>query len=164
MIGLLGGINGSKFEGKTEVVYPASSNNYTERNKSSTLEFSAGAFSRYYKMIGTSRFAVFGELAATYGSGKSKNTYEPNGVSYPETSGPKFSSFNVVIRPGLTYFFTKTIAAEAFFGNVGYFYTKNEGGQNNSSSSTYSGFNSRLNFSLSNISLGINFYFGGKKV
>lgn len=166
MVGVFGGLGNSSFNTKNTYNVPGSvPNPNPEQSKNTSNLFSAGVFTRYYKMIGQSKFAVFGELAASAGKGKSKITYESNGVALPKQGSEGTSTaFSAIIRPGLTYFFTNKIAAEASFGNFGYSRSKNDYKDSDGSfmrSQTSSGFTSNLNFSLSNISLGINFYFGG---
>jgi len=164
MVGLLGSYNNRTNENKSSMLYTGSTPN-SSSSKSSIPSFSGGLFARYYRMIGKSHFAWFAEVAATAGGGKAISSYETNGI--PSTNNlyanNKVFSFNANIRPGLTYFFTKVIAVEASFGNLGYYYSKNTNGIKNTvpyNVTTNSGLNSQLNFSLNSIALGINFYFG----
>jgi hypothetical protein len=163
MIGVFGGYTNSTYA--TEVQWtggPATSSS----SKQLYDGLSAGVFTRYYKMIGTSRFAVFGEFSAQYWGGTERSTTTVKTASTITSyrgNRRKNQGFNAMIKPGLTYFATPKIAVEATFGNVGYGYNKRTTFTDKKEKlheTTNSGISTALNFSLQNVALGINFYFG----
>jgi hypothetical protein len=134
-------------------------------NTGSTI--APGLFCRYYKPIGESRFAVFGQLAASYGMGGTKGSNEftaANGTITKTDNKTTENSVTVYLQPGVTYFLTKKIGVEAYFGNVGYTSTNTKTYNKDGKVATENNegqFNSHLTFNLSSVFLGINFYFGG---
>lgn len=75
--------------------------------------FTAGAFGRYY-YTPASRFSIFGELNANYGTQKFTNTVGA------VTTDAKFNGFDINIAPGVNYFISKNFALEATWGVLGY--------------------------------------------
>ncbi len=130
-----------------------------------TNAYSAGVFSRYYKMLGKSRFAVFGNLTATYGMGytKNKNTYSQSSGSGSDEYIQSTSTYSLGFSPGITYFVNNRIGLETYFGNLGFNSQKYENSRNGKKmqEGTNSNINSNLNFSFSSLFVGLNFYFGG---
>lgn len=137
--------------------------------------FSAGIFSRYYKMLGK-RFALFGQLSAGGGGGSEQTltNRSENNSYYFSVAKSDVTSFNVRLNPGVVFFLTKHIALETSFGSLNYYAQKSvnhnstsasnsSNNNNNSSEQKTSGFNANTGFSLSNLYWGINIYFGGKK-
>lgn len=165
MTGILLNSNVSNYEWESHGI-PGGT--YLQTNLQDTKTNSAGIFGRYYSMLGKSKFAVFAQLDVRYGLGNSENKTEEyqNGVlinTYNQSKS-ETKQFSSTIALGLTYFVTRNIAIESYFGNIGYTYSSSTTfteNQPNKESST-AGFNTNLNFNLANIFLGINFYFGGK--
>lgn len=119
-------------------------------------------------MIGKSRFAVFGELSATYGESRQDFTFYslPGPYNGPGGNSSKSQTFNVALKPGLVYFFTPHISAETMFGNFGYSHTKTSNFDR--FSKKYNevndvSFNTSLSFAFSALYIGVNFYFGGPR-
>lgn len=143
---------------------PMRSVNTTKNNNTSF-----GVFGRLYKMIGTSKFAVFGQLGLSYSMGNSSSETETvsfTNVTTTTKSKGDSNGLNILLQPGITYFLTRTVAVETYFGNVGYSMSTNKNYDNNGklvNESGNSGLTTALNFNLSNIWLGVNFYFGGSK-
>lgn len=142
---------------------------FETRTNLTSHNFSGGLFARYYKMIGKSRFAVYGELSSVYGggTGKQKNITVNNSVE-TQNAGTKISEsfFRAGVNPGVVFFMTKHVAIETSFGYLGYNFRNTKMYDNNSrliSDGVNSGFNTQLAFSLSSLALGVNFYFGGPK-
>jgi hypothetical protein len=164
MVGVIGTY--SNYKDQTQHVYlPV----FQVTDKSISNNFSGGLFGRYYKMIGKSKFAVYGELSAVYGggTGSQKSTSVINTVTTETTHNKTTQSFfGVNVNPGIVYFLTGHIAVESSFGRVGYNMQHNEVFNNASkkiSETDVSGFTSGINFSLASVFLGVNFYFGGNK-
>jgi len=125
-----------------------------------------GVFARYYKPLGKSNFRFFVQLDILYGSGSSESTAEniSNGtVINEQKSNTTEKQVQIVVNPGISYFITRSVAIETYFGNFGYSTSRSkifvDGNLEQESSS--SGFNTGLN--LSNIYFGLNFYFGQNK-
>lgn len=78
-----------------------------------TDAFTAGVFGRYYWMP-ASKFSIFAELGADYGTSKS-TTKTPLG-----DFESKFNGFNIGFAPGINYFLNKNFALEAKWGVLGY--------------------------------------------
>lgn len=75
-----------------------------------TDAFTAGVFGRYYWMP-ASKFSIFAELGANYGTTSTK-----------VTGSDKFKSngFGIEFAPGINYFLNKNFALEAKWGVLGY--------------------------------------------
>ncbi|MDI1354631.1 MAG: hypothetical protein PSX36_06920 [bacterium] len=166
MAGILFNIGKYKGEGEN-IIYQATSPTilYHQRGTMNSV----GLFGRYYHMLSKSKFAVFVPLDIRYGKGNSLNESQNVVQGVPTTENRSSSDdtqFSVTMGLGLTYFVTKNIAVESYFGNFGYSYSssilKRDGYPDRES--TQSGFNSNLNFNLATIYLGVNFYFGGTSV
>lgn len=72
-----------------------------------------GVFVRNYHMIGSSKFAFFGEAQASYLFGQTKHDGNKTGTS---------NGFEVAVKPGIGYFVTKRFMIEGAFGGVSYSY------------------------------------------
>jgi len=166
MVGVYGGYSHSDYNFKS--VYFDGNNYINQTSNNMSNNFSGGIFSRYYQMLGKSRFALFGQLSVGYSAGKQeqKTTSQyPGGSLNTTNSHGDMSSITAAFNPGIVFFITKNIAIETTFGSMGFSTqrTKNYnagGGYNETKNST---FNSNLGFNLSSLSWGVNFYFGGKK-
>jgi hypothetical protein len=164
MVGVYGTYQNSN--GNLKSVYYDGTNYNTSTNNNTYHNFSGGIFSRYYQMLGKSRFAIFGQLTAGYGGGTQtqETVYLRNsGNTTIDTHGDR-SFLSIGLNPGVVFFITKCLALETSFGYVGYGvqHSKNYNGAQ-LTETTNSSFNSNLGFTLSSLSYGINFYFGGKK-
>ena len=150
--------NSNYFNGTTHLVQTS---NRTANN------FSAGVFSRYYQMLGKSRFALFGELFAGYGMGKQEQkvtSLDPAGNLVTTNSHSDLSSINLGFNPGLVFFVTKHLAIETTFGSAGFSAQRSKNYSPNQYNETKnSTFNTNLGLSISRFTWGVNFYFGGKK-
>jgi outer membrane protein W len=164
LVGVLGGYgyqnNTETQNGTIPVIY---SSKYLSQS------YSAGVFSRYYKMIAKSKFAVFGQLSASCGMSRSGNKYTLSniGAGGTTTDGPRgtTSFISAGINPGITYFLTNKLAFEMSFGSISYYSQRSKNYDANNTlltDSRNSGFNSNLSFSFSSLTLGASFYFGGK--
>ncbi|AHJ99723.1 hypothetical protein [Hymenobacter swuensis] len=125
----------------------------TARNNS----FNIAPFLRYYYMP-TATFGVFGQLNATYSTGKSKaETTAPNQL---DNEG-KINGFGLGISPALVFFPVEKLGLELAFGGIGYGRTtsKSEATRNQpESKSMYSDFGA--NFGLNQLSVGASYYMG----
>ncbi len=126
--------------------------------KSTTVYNSSGLFARYTKLMKESSFGFFFELETGYSWGKQANrsTDTTNMISHYDN---RFTQIAVSLSPGLIYFINKKFSVEtrlgslsAYTGKLKYF---------DSPEIKNSGFD--LNFSLTTISAGFSYYFGGKK-
>lgn len=119
--------------------------------------FNVAPFLRYYYMP-TATFGVFGQLTATYGTGKSKTEITaPNQFN----SEGKTNGFGLEISPALVFFPIDKLGLELAFGGIGYSRTtsKSEATRNQpESKSTYSDFGA--NFGLNQLSMGASYYLG----
>src|SRR5690606_16421401 len=79
-------------------------------------------FARYYKTIGQSRFAIFGQADAGYGFGKIsyENKNVNGGTTVTVDSESKQTSLNFGVSPGITFFVTDRLALEATAGRISY--------------------------------------------
>lgn len=102
--------------------------------------FSVGAFGRYY-FTPASKFSVFGQLGAEYGTAK----YKPSDL--------KVNAFAVELAPGINYFFNKNFAVEATWGALSYATAKAD--VDGAQSST----NFNLGLNLNDIKLGLVYKF-----
>lgn len=135
------------------------------RNTNQSSLFNIGLFARYYRMMGESRFALFGQLNATYGMGETSSedmNVNAGGVTVSSKSRGEHNVMDVSAAPGITFFFSDRIALEATFGRIGYTVENrdnfNSAGDQVSNQKT-SGFNLSLN--PSNVTFGITFFLGG---
>ncbi|MBA3681811.1 MAG: outer membrane beta-barrel protein [Bacteroidetes bacterium] len=122
-----------------------------------------GIFSRYYQMLGKSKFAGFAHLGVNYNEGESRTTYIYSNGNYRGNN--KHSGLSVFLGAGITYFLNKNIAIETYLGSIGFtnFKTTSYSENIKASQSTSLTFTSNTIFSFSSLNIGINFYFGGKK-
>ena len=76
----------------------------------------------------------------------------------------KHQNIGIGGSPGITYFLHKNLAVESYFGYLGFYSLKSATYENGlkTGESRASNINSYLNLSLTNLYLGVNFYFGGK--
>jgi hypothetical protein len=165
VVGIYGGYGNSN--SKSENTQFNGSGFIYNRNSFTNSGLSAGVFSRYYKWLGKSKFAIFGSLTAGYNSGKQQQKQSSQyGASIIENnSHADYSVMSIGFNPGLVYFFTKRIAVETSFGNMGYStrLSRNYSANDSYSETRNSSFDTNLSLSLSNLYWGVNFYFGGKK-
>lgn len=82
--------------------------------ETTTSGFEAGVFGRYY-FTPASKFSIFTELSAAYGSVKVETDVEGGFDSEEKTNG-----FNVAFAPGINYFLSNHLALEASFGVLSY--------------------------------------------
>lgn len=143
---------------------------YTNRVAASGFEstrydeqgYSAGLFARYYHQIRESKFYLFANLSGSYSQRKNTSSrYSSIDNDYKST----YNTMNVSLYPGLVYMATSKIGLETSIGKLGFTSTSNSGtmsgvkdkGRSNS-------FSTDLLLKFSSLYIGINFYFGGKKV
>jgi len=126
-------------------------------------------FCRFYKLLGNSKFAVFGQANAGYSLMVSETEYSSTqqGATEPQKTKSINHAIQVSLTPGITYFFTNKFAVECAFGHLGFGsgwskIMNNEGQVTRTEKST--GFNSTMIVSLSTIHVGFSFYFGKPKV
>lgn len=163
LVGVLGSY--SQNSSSNENPYLNSGTFYTNKSSQNSNSYSAGLFSRYYKILGKSKFAVFGQLSFTYGTSKSiYKSSQPNNVGYEsQETKTKSATYGANFSPGISYFVNKNLSFETTFGNIGFnaqSSTSYESG-NKVRSSEGSNLSSNLNLGLSNVFVGVNFYFGG---
>ena len=168
MVGVYGSFNNNSQN--NTIIYQNGNPLNTSVNEQTQSQniFSGGVFARYYEFIGKSKFAIFGQLTAGYGLGKQELTQSWNytGNTTINKSYSDLSTLNIGFNPGLVFFVTKNIAIETSLGYLGFNVQKNKNNYNNGTQTNEvknTSFNSNLNLSLSNLSWGINFYFGGGK-
>ena len=139
---------------------------YTLKSDGNDASNTFGIFGRYYQMMGKSKFAVFGQLdvGMLVGNGERRDEQLLSGAWWPTyTASTDETGLSSRLGLGLTYFVNRHIAIESYFGAIGYTYyktiTHSDGVPD--VENINSNFNSNINFNLSNLFLGINFYFGG---
>lgn len=131
------------------------------KSTSKDSRYTIGVFSRYYRKIGESRFAAFGQAAALY---TLANSHIVQRSTYPGTNTFSqryfINSFKLSLNAGITYFVTPKIGIETYFGDVGYTYSsrKVQNGRHKTYQTTTSSFNSALSLSVQQIFIGVNFY------
>ncbi|MES2681706.1 MAG: outer membrane beta-barrel protein [Bacteroidota bacterium] len=163
MLGVFGGYGFYQNKGtQIYVNYYNPSNNSNQTNTSNNNTVSGGLFARYYTILGTSRFAFYGQISSGYGGGKNKSndTFTGPFNHISSESHGNHSQFSTYINPGLVYFINNHIAIETSFGSAGFYTqrTKTYTG-NTTNENTNRGFNASL--SLYSLYFGLNFYFGG---
>ena len=109
--------------------------------------FTAGVFGRYYWMP-ASRFSIFGELNANYGTTKFTEDNSPAADVVT-----KYNGFNIGFAPGINYFLSSHFALEATVGVVNYSTIK----EDVSGAESADNFNIGLN--LNNVALGLVYKF-----
>lgn len=123
----------------------------------------AGAFARYYNMLGKSKFAVFGQLSASYFEASMLRFNLDNNPTVFHTS--KTVGISGGLSAGITYFLNKTFAIETSAVSLAIIHSKSasfsDGIKNNENSGV--SISTTSIFSLSSINIGLNFYFGGKR-
>ena len=95
-----------------------------------------------------SRFSIFAELGADYGTSK---VTEDNSPAADDVT--KFNGFNIGFAPGISYFLSSNFALEATVGVVNYSTTK----EDVSGAESTDNFNIGLN--LNNVALGLVYKF-----
>ena len=108
--------------------------------------FTAGLFGRYYWMP-ASKFSIFAELGADYGTEKITTETPAGDVE------SKYNGFNIGFAPGISYFLSSNFALEAKVGVVNYSTTK----EDVSGAESTDNFNIGLN--LNNVALGLVYKF-----
>jgi hypothetical protein len=161
LFGVFGGYNRSQSQYVRDQSNPGSA--LFGKLELTSNTYSGGLFLRAYKMLGKSHFAIYGQMSAGCGFGKSNTNNSNYLTSFYGFSDANIFSINAIVNPGIVYFFGKHFAIDASFGNVGANFTKikYDGGNSTRRESTSFGFNSNFNLNLSSIALGVNFYFGG---
>jgi hypothetical protein len=164
MVGIYGGYQGSVYDNEAKDLNSAYY--YLSTNKTTSKTYSGGVFLRYYKMIYKNKFAVFGQLSTGYsnGNGTQHSSYiNYNNTNSTQDNNSKISGFILGFTPGIVYFLTNKFGIETTFGNFGYNVQQtknyNKGNFIGETKNQYS----NASLSLSNISLGVYYYFGGKK-
>ncbi len=119
-------------------------------------------FARYCHFFANNKVGIFGQLEVRGGFGENRYTYFYTDST--TTSKINFRSFSSGIRPGLIAMITKKIGLEATFGYLGYTYSKENGSggyyySNGSVETKYQFLD--LDFGLSSLYFGMQFYFGG---
>jgi hypothetical protein len=163
-VGVLGGYGNSNSSSTSMLI--SYLNNPLLTSTSITNLYSAGIFSRGYKMFMNNKIGFFCQLDAVYLFGTSsdvqKITYQNTTTQSSGTTG-NINGFTAGLHPGVTYFITDKIGLEVSFGNF-YFNTqtqKNYDHGNKIGENKTSGLN--LDFGLNTFYVGVNFYFGGRK-
>ncbi|CAL2105024.1 Outer membrane protein with beta-barrel domain [Tenacibaculum sp. 190524A02b] len=126
-------------------------NDYNRNDKAHVFSFSP-FIKKYFSVSKNLLLSVKGEL--TYSSIKSKSEFRDyNSFNY-RTYRTNGNSFDIGIRPGLSYFVSKSIALEANLGFLGYKTTSFENDSDNENITNKFDFN----INASNIVFGITFY------
>lgn len=107
------GIFGGYKENKTETI-----SLYATTTQAVTTK-SIGPFMRYYRAIGE-KFFVFGQADYTYANADWKVTIVNVGNNGESRSESTSKGNIIAIRPGLSYFITKRLAAEVVLGSISY--------------------------------------------
>jgi hypothetical protein len=129
------------------------------------LMFSAGLFGRYFQNIGETKFSFFAQSGITCGRGTITEHRKINSVFPPgqeEHFYSKTSELKLIVQPGIAYFFSKHLAVESFFGNLGAVYRAEvKVDQKNRPAGNYTSvnINNSVRYTLYDIYLGVNFYF-----
>ncbi|TGE20669.1 hypothetical protein E5K00_22010 [Hymenobacter aquaticus] len=153
-VGLQTGFNHSK-QTNTDP-YGATPYTYDQKRNG----YQVGPFVRYYQMLGE-KAGFFGQLTALYSraKGESSSTTD-NTATYDEKS----RSYSATLTPGFVFFPTDKLGLELSLGNLGYFATKDEvrdtqtSGQRFNRSGKSSGFGA--DFTLGTLMLGASLYLG----
>ena len=166
MVGISGGYQNNV--AKNESGYPRG-NNFFNTQSINSQTYSEAVFSRYYKMIGKSKFALFGQINASYGNGTGISRYvytsAGNSADIKETQ-TKVTTVGASFNIGIVYFATKKLGLETSFGNIGFYSTKNKSFYNNTliDETGNSSFNSTVNLSFTSLFVGVYFYFGRNSI
>jgi hypothetical protein len=163
MLGIFAGYGINQTRGKQVYDnYNNPSNNSNQNNASNNHTISGGIFARYYKMLGSSRFGIYGQVSCSYGGGKTKSNSAftgPLAQVSNETHGDH-TQFSTYINPGIVYFINNRFAIETSFGSAGYYARRTKTYNGNIKTEGTSGaFNASL--ALQSLNFGFNFYFGG---
>ncbi|MBI1288067.1 MAG: outer membrane beta-barrel protein [Flavobacteriales bacterium] len=131
----------------------------TYKQKQLSNVYGIAAFGRYYKFFGD-KFAliVTGNVGYSYGQ-NSKSITGYNSVTTKTNS--RSHDISVVITPGVVYFISPKFGLETSFGQVSYDYIMTKDERNSSNNGVNSNF--RLNFGLTSLRFGLNYYFGKGK-
>jgi outer membrane immunogenic protein len=162
-VGLLVGFGSSK--NSTEDIFVSPAKNLTV-NKGSMIHF--GAFARMYKMLGESKFGVFGDVSVTYGVGNDavENTnVNGSGTTVITKTTGKTNVLTVGLAPGVSYFFSNKFALEATIGSIGMQMTghsdyDNAGRLDGETKETNTYVN-LVPLNLGSITVGLTWFFGG---
>lgn len=143
--------------------------NYTNQtpslttNKSTTLSYGVGGFTRYYINI-TDNFKFFFNGGINYLHQTQKTTNSNNDPNYiystsnPATQEHQINNISFAISPGIVYFVTPKLGIQAAFGNINYSYSSSKNTSlsydNHNNSNNYG-----INLNLSTFNLGMNYYF-----
>ena len=135
------------------VGYATTADKYTnaldQKVKNSTSAFVVEPFVRKYWNLGEKLY-IFGQLSVPMSWGNDKLE-----VASEEVAKAKFSSYGVVIKPGLDYVINKRWSVEATIGKFGY------------ESASYKDAESVENYgfglNLNNVGFGVKYFFGAKE-
>ena len=116
---------------------------------------------RYYFPIWKEKFYLVAGLNLSYGIQNVKYDLSVNGSGENLYKGNRFI-MDLNIRPSLVYFIHKNFGLEATFGYFGYSRTIRSDSKNELQGSKYN-YELKFDFDPSTISLGLNYYFVGKK-
>lgn len=134
-----------------------------ETNYDATIEsgfvLNGGIFTRYYHLIGATKFAFFGQLGASYGDGTGTKKNETDVAAMIRTDDLKFSTASVAVSPGVAYFINDRIGIEAQLGGIGYSTRNNSTTTPDKQVTKSSNADCWVSF-LKNFSFSVNFYFG----
>ena len=130
--------------------YEYGQNTYSSRYKTNT--FSVGPYFRYYMPV-MERLAFYAQCAATYGLGKTLNASDP--ANQDKTN---YTSFDISLNPGITYFMNKRWAFESSFGSVFYSNSITRNENNPSGNLKYISHGAGINLSLGQFSLGLQYF------
>lgn len=135
--------------------------NYVHHHSSNNM--GAGAFARYYNILGKSKFATFGQLNINYNRGITTTQYLYTSAN--SKAEDKHFGISCFLSAGLSCFFNKNIALETSIASIGFSNLTTQSFLDGIKRDEYTNFqvSSYSLFSLSSLNLGLNFYFGGKK-
>ena len=168
-VGLFGGYqNVTNKNEDSNIQSQSSSNSSITKNTSNT--YSGGLFTRYYKMIGQSKFAMFGQLSFGYGAGAAtqSNSYSNyyNNIligSNIQDKNSKTTSYTAALAPGIVYFINNKFGIETIFGNISYSAQQTKNYNQSIYLSESKSSNSSVSLNLGSISVGVYYYFGGSR-
>ena len=155
-LGIDGGINSYK----TKQINTTGGNPY----KNSTINYRPGIFMRYNQPILNDKFGIFLTFTTNYELEKGwKNNFsmDMNGNVVETITHSKGTGYSTALSPGLYYFLNNRLSMEMVLGNFSYYDIKTTSPEDPLTIKRNKEFSS--NFSISNIYLGVTFYFGKNK-
>ena len=134
---------------------------YSISYESKTTLYVPGIFARYYRQIKGSRFYFFVQLAGTYAIGTGISTDNSVG-NVPSKDESELNALDIYLTPGVVYMINNKIGIETKIGRLGHSTQSTKRISQGKETDKTRDNNTYADFSFSTITLGVNFYFGGK--